>query len=338
MQANVRIALLIGSSLLLGGCQLFQGQTARLEAGLRIPRQAEPREYARQQFELGRSALESRSYVSAISAFRNSALQPEFAAPSYNGLGIAYAGIGRNDLAGRYFGMAIVLEPDSPRYAANLARLDQATSAARQARLERDRILPPPAVSPPSKVIPGTRTRASLEVASPHARFTQSTGTSIKVGSDWTAKAPVVVPAASPADEPRLPTKRASRPVAIEGPRSASRTKAAGEAQPTHPATSLTEKAPAPAVAAATAAPRTVSVPGRWSAEQQKAPAVTTTGRRYSPTQFAEIFEPYARPEARTPIMASVTSPGLRSNALPQPVFGHAAPPVAAESLALAGQ
>ncbi len=334
MSANVRIALLIGSSLLLSGCQLFQGRTARLEAGLRIPRQAEPREYARQQFELGRSALESRSYVAAITAFRNSALEPDFAAASYNGLGIAYAGIGRNDLAGRYFRTAVALDPASPRYAANLARLDQASSEARLARLERDKVLAAPAASPQPRLIPGTRTRASLEVASPHARFTQSAATPIRVGMVQPAPARP----ARPVDEPRQAPKHAARPVAIEGPRAASLTKAAGEDHPAQPALSLPKQAPAPAVAAATSAPRTVSVPGQWTTAPQKAPAITTTGRRYSPAQFAEIFEPYAQPEARTPIMASVTSPGLRSNAPPQPVFGHAATPVPAESLALAGQ
>jgi hypothetical protein len=66
------------------------------------------------------------------------------------------------------------------------------------------------------------------------------------------------------------------------------------------------------------------------------ASAIQTTGRRIPQGQFAEIFAPYAGGgEARAPIMAGVSSPGLRSNAVPQPAFG---PPLPDGELALAGK
>src|SRR3546814_9961813 len=44
------------------------------------------------------------------------------AAEAYNGLGVAYAKLGRADLAERYFKMALSMDGTNPRFAANLDR------------------------------------------------------------------------------------------------------------------------------------------------------------------------------------------------------------------------
>src|SRR3546814_7754482 len=50
------------------------------------------------------------------------ALNPDAAPEAYNGLGVAYARLGRADLAERYFKMALSMEGTNPRFAANLER------------------------------------------------------------------------------------------------------------------------------------------------------------------------------------------------------------------------
>jgi tetratricopeptide (TPR) repeat protein len=59
----------------------------------------------------------------AIDAFNRGLAQGEDPAAAYNGLGVAYARIGRSDLAYRFFKKAAMSEPDNPVYWRNLAIL-----------------------------------------------------------------------------------------------------------------------------------------------------------------------------------------------------------------------
>lgn len=341
MRTDMRLVLLIGSSLLISGCQLFQGNSTRLQAGLRIPAQAEPHEYARQQFEAGRAALASHNYASAVAAFRNSGLEPEYAAGSYNGLAIAYAGIGRNDLAERYFRMAVAADPGSPRYANNLARLEQANLERNQARLAQEQRSQDEAQARALRILPGSGARARLEVTTPPSRIVRASTSAVEVG-----RAPVpLAPPAARAVLPARPIADAARPVpvlpAVRLPQPvkavATRDEPVGPRLQRGPSgVSLTTAAPQPRPASPRTEPRVaVNEP------------IKTTGRRYSPGQFAEIFAPYDRSDAQTPIMASVTSPGLRSAAplhpqtspvLPHPQFGTALADAADSGTVLAAQ
>src|SRR3546814_14347739 len=60
--------------------------------------------------------------ANAIQQFRLAALDPGSAAEAFNGLGVAYARLGRADLAERYFRMALSMDGANPRFAANLER------------------------------------------------------------------------------------------------------------------------------------------------------------------------------------------------------------------------
>src|SRR3546814_13341744 len=60
--------------------------------------------------------------ANAIQQFRLAALDPGSAAEAFNGLGVAYAKLGRADLAERYFKMALSMDGTNPRFAANLDR------------------------------------------------------------------------------------------------------------------------------------------------------------------------------------------------------------------------
>ncbi len=75
---------------------------------------------------MGRQALADGQYGTAIAALRFARLDPACSAEATNALGVAYARIGRDDLAERYFREALALAPDDRRFAANLARFEQA--------------------------------------------------------------------------------------------------------------------------------------------------------------------------------------------------------------------
>ena len=59
----------------------------------------------------------------AIEAFNRALASGQDPAASYNGLGVAYARLGRTDLAFRFFKKATLSEPDNAAYSRNLTRL-----------------------------------------------------------------------------------------------------------------------------------------------------------------------------------------------------------------------
>lgn len=73
--------------------------------------------------EAGRAQLAAGQPGLAIESFQRALAGGEAIAPAANGLGVAYAQIGRDDLAQRYFQEAIAADPGQSRYADNLARL-----------------------------------------------------------------------------------------------------------------------------------------------------------------------------------------------------------------------
>lgn len=70
----------------------------------------------------GQEALRAGNISQAIASFRLAMLDPGSQADASNGLGIAYARLGRADLAERYFLQATEIEPKAEKYAANLMR------------------------------------------------------------------------------------------------------------------------------------------------------------------------------------------------------------------------
>ncbi|MDE2410888.1 MAG: tetratricopeptide repeat protein [Sphingomonadales bacterium] len=71
----------------------------------------------------GRRALDQGNAGIAIDTFSRALASGEAPAPALNGLGVAFARIGRFDLAQRYFEKAAQIDPIEPRYQTNLARL-----------------------------------------------------------------------------------------------------------------------------------------------------------------------------------------------------------------------
>jgi hypothetical protein len=319
MRQTLQFSALTAGALLLGGCQLFTSNTARLQAGIRVPEQLPHRDYAEQQLAAGRAALTAKNYVSAIAAFRNAMYEPEFAAAAHNGLGVAYAGIGRNDLAERFFRLALAEDPTVQRYADNLVRLQRANFAAEQARMARAEARPPTPPVSLTRAFRGTAMRASLEATPGQGRIERLGATGVFVRSP-----PTIPPA--PRSAPTTPRVVVLRPSSVPS------------VAPTQP-----QLVPAPVKAAEAAAAepvpaplapvqRSVTVRVTQAPEAPRA-AIETTGRRYSPVEFSTVFAPYAE-RAEVPLLGkpSVSAPGLRPRTVPEPTFGQA------ESLALAQQ
>jgi tetratricopeptide (TPR) repeat protein len=135
-----KIIVTLLASTLLGGCQSIFGSHAKLE--VRPIGAEQTAATAAIALEEGRQHLLRGEVASAIAAFRNAALDPATAAPAHNGLGVAYATLGRGDLAERYFQQAVAGDPSLAKYAANLARLYRS----REAQLAKARTVQTPIV------------------------------------------------------------------------------------------------------------------------------------------------------------------------------------------------
>ena len=107
----------------LGGCQFF-GKLNMAQSGSKEQQRsvAVDRTMPSSLAE-GREHLRSNRNGMAIDAFNLALIRGEDPAAAYNGLGVAYARIGRNDLAYRFFKKANASNPDNPVYASNLIRL-----------------------------------------------------------------------------------------------------------------------------------------------------------------------------------------------------------------------
>jgi tetratricopeptide (TPR) repeat protein len=133
MKAPVRTICLVTAAVSLGGCQsfpltswMFKKDRPASEAG---PALAGNTAGA---LEEGTAFLRAGELSAAVASFRIAQLDRATRADASNGLGVAYAKLGRLDLAERYFQAAILSDPDNTRYAANLLRLQQQVMLARR--------------------------------------------------------------------------------------------------------------------------------------------------------------------------------------------------------------
>ena len=122
MRNLTRIATCVLAATALSGCQSFLSaldldgeKVQRADAGT-------GQVFGADELEKGRMALKAGYAANAIDQFRLAALNEETAPDAFNGLGVAYARLGRADLAERYFKMALTLDSANPKFAANLDR------------------------------------------------------------------------------------------------------------------------------------------------------------------------------------------------------------------------
>lgn len=116
-------ALTICGAFALSGCQLFDN--SHLQASSHRHQDSRASNPAAQSLAIdeGRRHLRGNRYGMAIDAFNRGLAQGEDPAAAYNGLGVAYARIGRSDLAHRFFKKAVMSDPANPIYSRNLATL-----------------------------------------------------------------------------------------------------------------------------------------------------------------------------------------------------------------------
>lgn len=151
----------------------------------------------------GKRALADGQYGAAVAALRLARLDPACTAEATNGLGVAYAQLGRNDLAERYFREAVAMDPQDRRFAANLARFEQARAVQLAAR---------PAPSP--VVAPAPQLKAGLRVASGGGSKAVSVGGAAPVRALRVA-APEPVKVGEPAVRTAAAAPAAAKPAAV---------------------------------------------------------------------------------------------------------------------------
>lgn len=126
MKRLAKISCVVACAAMLGGCQSFP-LTSWMFKGTR-PAAEQRTELAGNTagaLEEGRAELRAGNLSAAVASFRIALLDPATRAEASNGLGVAYARLGRPDLAERYFQGAIMAEPANTKYVANLLRLQQ---------------------------------------------------------------------------------------------------------------------------------------------------------------------------------------------------------------------
>ena len=134
MKATVRLTCLVTAAVSLSGCQSFP-LTSWLFKNDRTASDADPQLAGSTTgaLEEGAALLRAGNLSAAVASFRIAQLDRATRADACNGLGVAYAKLGRLDLAERYFQAAILSDPDNTRYAANLLRLQRQVMLARRA-------------------------------------------------------------------------------------------------------------------------------------------------------------------------------------------------------------
>lgn len=118
--------------------------------------------------EEGRAFLRQGNISAAVASFRVARMDRSVAADAHNGLGVAYAKLGRPDLADRYFRIAMSIDPSNERYAANLLRMQSRALMASRARspdvveapVERIAEAPTPVMEPRQVAVQTARAKA----------------------------------------------------------------------------------------------------------------------------------------------------------------------------------
>lgn len=149
MNRRIYAACIAVAPLLLGGCTVFH------KLGFGHPRPVEQASVANPTevpslTAAGRKQLDSGNLGLAIEAFQQALGRGEPPAPALNGLGVAYARLGRADMADQLFRQAMAEDPANEKYAANLALLAQSQQAIDAAAAAAVRTAEAPAPAAPS--------------------------------------------------------------------------------------------------------------------------------------------------------------------------------------------
>jgi len=136
MKKVTRLFAMMSAATALGGCQSVPllGWMSKERPAAAAKRNALVENKAGA-LEEGKTHLRSGNISAAVASFRIALLDPAARGEANNGLAVAYAKLGRADIADRYFRAAIESDPENPKFAANLLRLQQQVLLA-QARVD----------------------------------------------------------------------------------------------------------------------------------------------------------------------------------------------------------
>lgn len=133
---SVTFATVAGTAIMLAGCQsapLAGWSFGKQERG-RLA--ANPKVEGSAVLEEGRAYLREGNISKAVASFQMARMDKDSAAAANNGLAVAYAKLGRPDLAERYFRTAAMLDPSEGKYVANLLRLQGQAMLAQRAEVK----------------------------------------------------------------------------------------------------------------------------------------------------------------------------------------------------------
>ncbi len=181
MKKLVSAIFVAACSIMLMGCQpVFGESSSAAHVGRVNAADLDLSNYFRVRLEAGRNHLLRQRPAQAVNAFRQASHDPALAGEAFNGIGVAYARLGRPDVARRYFGLAISANPQEGRYQRNLARLESAgvlralaSRSARDSRSSGSASLsePPNAVGGAEAVTPAGRAGATQAVLVRTSRY-----------------------------------------------------------------------------------------------------------------------------------------------------------------------
>jgi tetratricopeptide (TPR) repeat protein len=127
---SARLMMLAVATMALPGCSTLFGKRFMAKADTENAVSKPAPGAATYSLDLGRQHLDAGRTGLAIEAFQTALVTGEAPAPAFNGLGVAFARLGRVDLAERYFQRATAIAPQDERYALNLARLTRSPAFA----------------------------------------------------------------------------------------------------------------------------------------------------------------------------------------------------------------
>ena len=149
MKTAIKLLAVVGAAAMLGGCQSFPLTSWMFKKDSKpgAERQALAGNTVGA-LEEGGAFLRAGNVSAAVASYRIALLDHATRADASNGLAVAYARLGRDDLAERYFMAAIAADPENPKFVANLLRLQQQVILARRAGEEVRRAAAVAAVAP----------------------------------------------------------------------------------------------------------------------------------------------------------------------------------------------
>ena len=134
MKKTIHLGTVAVAAVMLAGCQSspLAGWTFKKHEGSRLA--AAPTVDGLIVLEEGRQYLREGNISKAVASFQLARMDKSTAAAANNGLAVAYAKLGRPDIAERYFRTAAALDPAETKYVANLLRLQGNVMLARRER------------------------------------------------------------------------------------------------------------------------------------------------------------------------------------------------------------